>query len=240
MNRPCVISRSVAFGSALALAGATLWTVLIAADVSVSPPPQWQEGTDFAAYLERYYAWQSSILGQERLALGMLCVGLLGVVATAVRTTRNAGTTVVVASVCIATGAISWGLTSLGDAGAREAISQMAASGNQIDPVNSIAYTIDVTADWLHGGASALLGVGLLTLGLAAAAAPQRAIGITAGLTAWVFGALLFTHSEASRYAGLALGAALLPLWMITTWMARDHHDVDAVDGARHRTAQSL
>lgn len=212
-------STALAAGSAVALALATLWTVLIEARFSVDAPPEWVVGSDFGDFLERWYAWQATTLTQERWALLLLCVGLLGVVVSAVRIAAGGSTMRRSAAAGIALGATMWASTSLAQSASRHAIEQMAASGNQIDAVNSIAFTVDTTAGWMHAGASAALGLGLLVLALEPGSRRWRWACSAAGVAALVLAWLLFVETDSSRYAGLALGAVLLPLWTVSVWL---------------------
>jgi hypothetical protein len=219
-------STALAVGSAVALSAATLWTVLIEARVTVEAPPEWAVGSDFGEFLERWYAWQATTLGKERWALALLCVGLLGVVVSALRIARG-GTARRSAAAAIAAGASLWAAVSLAQSASRHAIEQMAASGNQIDAVNSIAFTVDTTAGWMHAGASAVLGLGLLVLAARGGSPTWRGLCAATGASAWVFAWLLFAETDASRYAGLVVGALLLPLWTVFVWLRRTDQPIE-------------
>jgi hypothetical protein len=218
MSRPSTRDHVLAIGSAIVLSAATLWTVAIDARITVDSPPEWVRGTDYGVFLESWYAWQSGTLGQERAALALLCVGLAAVAVSALRLARGGGTARLSASLAVAAGALCWALVSVAQAGGRHAVEQMAASGNQIDAVNSIAFTVDTSAGWLHAAACALLASGLLGLVTARASALWRAVCAAAGATGCLFAALLLAESDTAKYAGLLLGAVLLPLWIVATW----------------------
>jgi hypothetical protein len=211
-------SKPLAVAGAAVLSVATLWTVLIDARVSVPDPPEWVRGTDFGEFLEAWYAWQSGTLGQERWALLLLCVGLVGVAGAAVRVAQRGGTATTSAAAGIAGGAALWACVGLAQSGARHAVEQMAASGNQIDAVNSIAFTVDTTAGWMHAGACAILGLGLAVLAAGNGPRSWRIICAAAAVAALAFALLLLAESDAAKYAGLVLGAALLPVWSAAAW----------------------
>jgi hypothetical protein len=234
MSSSTTRSTALAVTGAAVLAAATLWTVLIDARVSVSAPPEWVPGTDFGAYLEDYYAWEATTLAQERWCLALLAAGLLTVIVTAVRriTTSTDGlrTRHVVAAGGVAIGALLWVLVSLASAGGRHAIELMAASGNQIDGVNSIAFTIATTTSWMHAGACLILGLGMLGLAAEPGAGVVRVIAVATGATAVVFAGLLVGAGEWAKYAGLVVGGLLLPAWILASWLG-------ATDLRERRTA---
>jgi hypothetical protein len=246
MSSSTARSTALAVAGAAVLAAATLWTVLIDARVSVSAPPEWVPGTDFGAYLEDYYAWEATTLAQERWCLALLATGLLTVIVTAVRrvatstSTDGLRTRRVVAAGGVATGALLWVLVSLAAAGGRHAIELMAASGNQIDAVNSIAFTIATTTSWMHAGGCLILGLGMLGLAAEPGAGVVRVIAVATGVTALVFAGLLVGAGEWAKYAGLVLGGLLLPAWILVSWLgSADRREPTTVDLGAEPTTPS-
>jgi hypothetical protein len=106
----------------------------------------------------------------------------------------------------------------------------MAASGNQIDGVNSIAFTIATTTSWMHAAACLILGLGMLGLAAEPGAGVVRVIAVATGATAVVFAGLLVGAGEWAKYAGLVVGGLLLPAWILASWLG-------ATDLRERRTA---
>ncbi|MFN8168356.1 MAG: hypothetical protein U0S36_06205 [Candidatus Nanopelagicales bacterium] len=230
MSRPSARDRVLAVGSAVVLSSATLWTVLVEARATVADPPEWVPGTEFAAFLESWYAWQAGTLWQERAALALLCVGLVAVAVSGVRLGRRGGTAQVSAGLAVAAGAVSWALVSIAQSAGHHAIEQMAASGNQIDAVNSIAFTLDTTAGWSHAAACALLATGLIALTTARTALLWRTTCLLGGALGWLFALLLLVETDTAKYVGLVLGAAVLPVWIAVAWLGRPEDESRALD----------
>lgn len=209
----------IAQTSAVLLAAATVWTVLIELGVTAGAEPT-ADSTHVEDYLERFYAWTSASLPQERGAFALLCLGLVGVLVTAVRPAVEAPRLrSVLAAIGIAGGAALWAVAGVAEAGAQRAVEQMAAAETPIDPVNTVAYTVDVATGWLYAGACLALSAGFV---IAVPLQPTVQRRVFAGLIAAdasLFAVLVLTQIGTSEYAALALGGVLLPAWIAWSWL---------------------
>lgn len=211
--------RPLAIGTAIALAGAAVWVTLVEQGVTVSEPPPFTTGTE--AEQEAWYAWVSTTLPQRRLARLLLGLALTGVGLTALRSTRpswgsRGGATV------LASGAAIWCLADLAQAGGERAVELMAAAENPIETVNAIAFTVDVTTEWLEAGSAVLIGVGAAAMARDFLKEQRtRGLGICSvlvGVAGLVFGVMILLPGVDTTIAGIALGVILLPTWVV--WLS--------------------
>ena len=122
----------------------------------------------------------------------------------------------------VTAGSLLWIAGNLGQLGGHRAVALMAAHGNPIDAVNSIAFTVDIIDQAFELAAFALAGAGLLAfarLALRPGGELRRWGGCTAALALLLL-ALAWSYAGGSDRLNnllLAAGGILLPLWLIWT-----------------------
>lgn len=208
--------------SVLSLAAGTLWTVLISLHVTTTDPPEFTDGAA-DVWLERWYAWLATTMPQERAATALLWVGLAGVLVAAIRfaiTSKCLASTV--AAVGIGGGAALWGVIDLAENGSRRAIEQLADSRAPIEAVNAVGYATEVTAGWAQSGACLILAAGLAVASSVLPTARWRVACLATAAAAVVLAVLTLAEVDGGEYAGLVLGAVLLPWWTWTAWTVGD------------------
>lgn len=227
--------RPLAIGTAIALAGAAVWTTLVEQGVTVSEPPPFTTGTE--AELEAWYAWVSTTLPQRRLARLLLGLSLVGVGLTALRSARpswgsRGGATVVASAAAI------WCLADLAQAGGQRAVELLAAADNPIEVVPMIAFTVDTTTAWLEAGAAILVGMGAAVMARDFLQEQRtRGLGICSvlvGVAGLVFGLLILLPEADTTIAGIALGVVLLPTWVV--WLSLVAAPAPVADSAPRAT----
>lgn len=209
-------------GAALLVAG--VWNALIQEHVTVSSPPQVDAGATPEQNMSAYWTWYAGTVGQERAVTILGIVGVVGLVLTADalrRRTPGSGLLTRAAGTALCAGALVWVVGQLVAIGGHRAVGLMATHGNPIDGVNSIAFTVDVTSDAFSAAAFLLIGLAMVTIGIA----PVRADGTTwAGLTALVGAVALLVAAGylegtdwVTTYVLAVLAAVLTPVWLIWT-----------------------
>lgn len=204
-----------AIASAVALCGAAVWIILIERHVTVSDPPPVSDDWS-AGELDAWYAWAATTMAQRRLALVLLLIGLAGIALTALRVAGGSWGSRG-GAVAVAGAALLWAVADVAEAGGQRAVEQMAAYGNPIETVASIAYTIDVTTSWLEAAAALVLGLGAGAMAIGQRKAHHRlpVLTLLVSLNGVVFGILIVSPEWDATPAGLALGGVLLPIWVI-------------------------
>ena len=217
-------------GTALLAAG--IWNALIQEHVTVAAPPSGigPQVPPLQA-MHTYYTWYAGTVGQQRADTIVAMIGVSGLVLLADALRRRAGADLLARAACTAIGAggIVWLVGALIDIGGHRAVGLMATHGNPIAGVNSIAFTVDVTADAFSAAAFILLGLAMVALGIAPVRAgrPRWAtLSTITGLVSLVvaIGYLQGIDSVTTYVLG-ALAAALLPAWLVWTG-----HLLDSVD----------
>jgi hypothetical protein len=213
------------------------WFGLASAGVTVAAQPQPARGAGIAQHMHAYYRWLVTTLPQERVytcaaILGFLCLagaGLFAVPRGGDRALSRAG------GYLIAGGAATWIAGSVLWLGGHRAVGLMATHANPIQTTNSIAFTIDTTADTVYLAAFALIGIGMLVLAGDARSRTERsgARFLGAGWSRWTAGtagiALILLATAVSLGTAddnvinallVADGIVLLPGWLLWTWLS--------------------
>ncbi len=227
-TRPVGLALGSVTGTALVVAG--VWNALIQEHVTVPIPPSVTGGSPTRA-MHTYYTWYAGTVGQERADTVLAMVGVTGLVLLADALRRRAGADTLARGSCTAIGAggIVWLIGALIGTGGHRAVGLMATHGNQIDGVNSIAFTVDMTVDAFCAAAFILLGLAMLAIGIApvrAGSARWGALSVVIGVVALVVAiGYLQGIDFVTTYVLGALAAVLLPAWLVWTGRALDSAD---------------
>lgn len=207
-------------GGCLIVAG--IWNALIQDHVTVAAPPAYQHGVPLSQALQDYYRWYATTVGQERADAIVALVGVAGLVLVAEALRRRLDDALVrMACTGLALGGAIWMVGAIAQIGGHHAVSLMATHHVPIESVNSVAFTVDMTANAFEAAAFVLMGCAMVAIGVS----PVRVTGsrwtlLTAltGLVAFVvaFGYLRGIDSITTWVLGL-LAALLLPAWLVTT-----------------------
>jgi hypothetical protein len=217
-------------GTALLAAG--IWNALIQEHVTVPAAPSGigPQVPPLQA-MHTYYTWYAGTVGQQRADTIVAMIGVSGLVLLADAVRRRAGADLLTRAACtaIGTGSIVWLIGALIGIGGHRAVGLMATHGNPVAGVNSIAFTVDVTADAFSAAAFILLGLAMVALGIAPFRAGSPRWTTLSTITGFVslvvaIGYLQGIDSVTTYVLG-ALAAALLPAWLVWTG-----HLLDSVD----------
>jgi hypothetical protein len=211
--------RLFAWVAAVSLFVAAAWYGLIEERITVDEPPP-------GATVDSYYQWFESTLTQERLdtAIGILAFASIIVVGAALRDRLSAdGPRAAVGNIAVTVGSLLWIVGNVLALGGHRAVGKMSESGNPIEAVNSINFTVDTVDDSFELFAFAFLGVGVLALAWEGLRVGERRswlllsglIGIVMLVLAGAYAADNFDLIDPLLVAG---GAILLPAWLI--WSA--------------------
>jgi hypothetical protein len=216
----------VAYLGAVAFPLAAIWYELVERRITVAPEPSFGPGQSPAERLQLFYCWLGGTLPQERLFTSIAIAGLCCLATAAVFARDLLGRERLLGRIgagAIGAGALLWVAGSVAQLGGHRAVVLMAAHGNPIDAVNSIAFTVDTVDQAFELAAFALLGAGMLALArLAIGAGPRyRGWGWCAALLALLLLALAWSYAgdDAGRTDLLLLagGVVLLPVWLVWT-----------------------
>jgi hypothetical protein len=209
------------------------WFGLATAGVTVAAQPQPARGAGIEQNLHAYYRWLVTTLPQERLYTSAAIVGFLCLAGAGLFAPPRGGDRALprAGGYLVAAGAATWIGGSVLWLGGHRAIGLMATHANPIQAVNSIAFTIDTTADTVYLAAFALTGIGMLML---AGDARSRTGPPGAGWSRWAAGtavvAVVLLATAVSLAAAddnltnallVADGIVLLPGWLLWTWLSQ-------------------
>jgi len=233
-TRPTGLVLGSVAGAALVIAG--VWGVLIDEHVTVSSPP-----TDIGSVVPQqqamhaYWTWYSGTVAQQRADTILAMIGVIGLVIAADALRRRIGDTHLLArAACTALGAggVLWVAGQLVAVGGHRAIGLMATHGNPIDPVNSIAFTVDLTVDAFSAAAFILLGLAMIATGVAPVRGTHARWAALTALTGAVSLVVAFGYLHGidvvTTYVLGVLAAGLLPAWLVWTGHFLDHGQTSA------------
>jgi hypothetical protein len=217
-------------GTALLAAG--IWNALIQGHVTVPAAPSGiGPPVPPLQAMHAYYTWYAGTVGQQRADTVVAMIGVSGLALLADALRRRADADLVTRAACtaIGTGSIVWLIGALIGIGGHRAVGLMAIHGNPVAGVNSIAFTVDVTADAFSAAAFILLGLAMVGIGVTPVPAGSRrwtTLSTVTGLVSLVvaIGYLQGVDSVTTYVLG-ALAAVLLPAWLVWTG-----HILDSVD----------
>lgn len=222
-TRPMGLALGSVAGAALLVAG--VWNALIQQHVTTSRPPSVigpHVPRSHAMHL--YYAWFAGTVPQERADTLLAMVGVCGLVLLADALRRRVGDRDLLSrSSCtgIGAGGLLWLVGAVVAVAGHRAVALMATHGNPITVVNSIAFTVDVTADAFSAAAFLLLGMALLALGIAPVRAGGRrwaTLGTVTGLTSLLVAVGYIEGIDlVTTYVLGILAAVLVPAWLVST-----------------------
>jgi hypothetical protein len=218
------ITTTAVLGSvgAIAFAVASVWYGLAVEGITVPKEPVFLGHESLMERYRIFYGWVVQTLPQERLYVsiaiaGFVCLGAVGVlVARAIgrQDSRVAGS-------ILALGASLWVAGNVAQLGGHRAVGLMSTHGNPLPTVNAISFTLEMIDDAFETVAFAAIGVAMLVLAWAGTQVRGRAWGrFTAalGLLSLVLaGAYVSDQGDLVNLLLLALGAALLPGWLLWT-----------------------
>jgi hypothetical protein len=210
-------------GAALIVAG--VWNALIQEHVTVaSPPADIGPTVPPEQAMHTFYTWYAGTLAQERADGILAMAGVIALVLAADALRRRISDTDLLGRVActgLGAGGVVWVVGELVAIGGHHAVGLMAIHGNPIDAVNSIAFTVDTTADAFSAAAFALIGLAMVAIGIA----PVRVGGTRwAGLTALTGVVSLVVAlgyvdgiDSVTTYVLGVLAAVLAPAWLVWT-----------------------
>lgn len=223
------LARVAAWLGAAGFVVGAAWFGLATAGVTVAAQPRPARGAGIAQNMHAYYRWLVTTLPQERVytcaaILGFGCLagaGLFAVPRGADRAPSRAG------GYLVAGGAATWIAGSVLWLGGHRAVGLLATHANAIQTTNSIAFTIDTTADTVYLAAFVLIGIGMLVL---AGHARSRGGGwsrwaaATAGIAVILLATAVSLGTADDNLINALLvadGLVLLPGWLLWTWLSR-------------------
>ena len=212
---------------AVAFFVASVWDFLLSQQISVADKPTFARDVPFDQVLEGFYDWYVTTLTQERLNILVNIVGFLALIGVALALREKFGRERplgVLAAAAATLGSVLWIIGNVVQLGGHRAVEVMARGGNDLDPVNAIAFTIDRIDDWFE-----LLGFGLIGLGAFAFGVGAVRTGVFPkawGYYTLALGVLLVVVSIAYAFDNgdlvdlllLIAGVLLAPAWGI--WVA--------------------
>ena len=226
-TRPVGLALGSLAGTALLVSG--VWNALFQAHVTSSGPPALVAGATPEQGMRAYYTWFAGTVAQDRAISIVAMVGVTGLVVLADGVRRRIGDSDLLGrAACTAVGAggLVWITGALITMGGHRAVGLMATHANPIDATNSIAFTINVTADAFNTAAFVLLGLAMVAIGIA----PVRtgspgwsALSIFIGAVSLVVAAGYVEGVDSiTTYVLGLLAAVLLPVWLVWTGRTLD------------------
>jgi hypothetical protein len=217
-------------GTALLAAG--IWNVLIQEHVTVAAPPS-GVGPQVPPLqaMHTYYTWYAGTVGQQRADTVVAMIGVSGLALLADALRRRARADLLTRAACTAVGAGSlvWLIGALIGIGGHRAVGLMATHGNPVATVNSIAFTVDVTADAFSAAAFILLGLAMVAIGIAPvrAGSPRWSTlsAVVGSVSLVVAVGYLRGNDTVTTYVLGVLAAVLLPVWLVWTGHLLDSDD---------------
>jgi hypothetical protein len=227
-TRPFGLALGSVTAGALVVAG--VWNALLQANVTMSAPPDPTSGATLEGRLHAYYAWYAASVGQQRGLSLVAMVGVSGLLLLAHALQRRHDSDQVlsrVGAIALATGALLWLGGALVDVGTHRAVGLMATHGNDLQAVNAIAFTSDLTVQAFSTAAFLLMGLGMVAIGVAPVRGATRrwaVLSMVSGVAAIAVAAGYVKDSDfVMEYVLGALAAVLVPLWALWTGRLVDH-----------------
>ena len=225
-RRASGVASVTAYVGAAAFLVAAAWYALVVTEVVVGAEPEPQAGQSREAWLQTYFDWFRSTLGDELFYSGAAIVGFLCIVATA-QFLRDAWAAtqppVSLGAHAVGVGALVWVIGNVASLGGHHAVGVMADRGDPLETVRLFLWTIDDVDDAFELAAFAVMGFGMLAVAWPGLRSAARDVGWSR-FTAAVGVVLLATSAAYAMHAfdlvDLLLvvgGVVLLPLWLAWT-----------------------
>ena len=219
---------AVANMGAASFAVAAVWYGLATRGVTMASEPNPSPSIPVAQAQKIYQAWLVTTLHQERLYTGIAVVGFLCLAAVAVFMRDAIGRErplARIAAMAIVLGAALWVGGNVAHLGAQRAVGLLATHDYSPGTVSAVQFTTDLINEALEVAAFAIIGVGMIAFGVAAAESEFRsrtwerltfALGIAAVATTISYLGEFFNLKD---FLLIATGAVLFPIWML--WSGR-------------------
>jgi hypothetical protein len=226
-TRPVGLALGSLAGTALLVAG--VWNALFQEHVTSSGPPAIPAGATPEQGFHTYYTWYAGTVAQERAITIMGLIGVTGLVVLADAVRRRFDATDLLARAsctAIGVGGVVWLTGALIAIGGDRAVGLMATHANPIDTTNSIAFTVNVTADAFSTAAFVVLGLAMVAIGIAPVRSGSPGWGALSVFTGAVSLVVAVGYVEGidsvTTYVLGLLAAVLLPVWLVWTGRSLD------------------